>query len=68
MSLTKRVLKQRLFPEDEGYRYEGLVSSRSKKNRYLTKLEKVIKTVTKLIESIVRWPVRAANSKLLDKQ
>ena len=26
MSLTKRVLKQRLFPEDEGYRDEGLVA------------------------------------------
>ena len=50
MSLTKRVLKQHQFPEDEGYRDEHLVSSRSKRNRYLTKLEKVIKIVTDLID------------------
>ena len=42
MSLTKRVLKQRQFPEDEGCRDERLVSSRNKRNRYFTKLEKVI--------------------------
>ena len=50
MSLTKRVLKQREFPEDKGYRDERLVSSRSKRNRYLTKLEKVIKIVTDLTD------------------
>ena len=50
MSLTKRVSKQRQFPEDEGCIDERLVSSRSTRNRYLTKLEKVIKTVTDLID------------------
>ena len=50
MSLTKRVLKQWQFPEDEGYRDKRLVSSRSKRNRYLTKLENVIKIVTDLID------------------
>ena len=50
MSLTKRVLKQHQFPEDKGYRDELSVSSRSKRNRYLTKLEKVIKIVTDLID------------------
>ena len=49
-SLTKIMSKQRQFPEDEGYRDEHLVSSRNKKNRYLTKLEKAIKTVTDLID------------------
>ena len=44
------MLKQRHFPEDEGYRDERLVSSRSKRNRYLTKLEKVMKIVTDLID------------------
>ena len=50
MSLTKRVSKQRQFREDEGYRDESLVISRSKRNRYVTKLEKVIKAVTDLID------------------
>ena len=42
------MLKHCHFPEDEGYRDERLVSSRSKRNRYLTKLEKVMKIVTDL--------------------
>ena len=44
------MLKQREFPEDKGYRDERLVSSRSKRNRYLTKLEKVIEIVTDLTD------------------
>ena len=40
--------KQRQFPEGEGFRDERLVIRRSKRNRYVTKLEKVIKTVTDL--------------------
>ena len=47
MSLIKRVSKQ--LSEDKGYRCERLVSNRSKWNRYLTKLEKVFKIVTDLI-------------------
>ena len=49
MSLTKKVLKQRQFPEDEACRNECLVNSRSERNRCLTKLEKVTKIVTDLI-------------------
>ena len=44
------MLKQHEFPEDKGYRDKRLVSSRSKKNGYLTKLEKAIKIVTDLID------------------
>ena len=42
--------KQRQFPEDKDYRGKRLVSSTSKRNRYITKLEKVIKTVTDLTD------------------
>ena len=47
--LTKRLSKQCHFQENEDYRDESLVSNRSKRNRQLTKLEKLIETVTDLI-------------------
>ena len=51
MSLNKRESKPRQFPEEEGYRDEHLVISRNKRKKHVTKLDKVIKTVTDLINS-----------------
>ena len=47
--ISKRVPIPRQFPEDEGYRSEYLVSCRNKRQRYITKFNKAINTVTELI-------------------
>ena len=47
--ISKRVPIRRQFPEEESYRSEYLVSCRNKRQRYITKFNKAINTVTELI-------------------
>ena len=47
--ISKRVPIPRQFAEEEGYRSKCLVSCRNKRQRYITKFNKAINTVTELI-------------------